>query len=55
MNHSVKCSTIANLKAIQLAWEEEIGVGMPDDRWEESLENICVCSNNVRHCLIQFK
>ena len=36
-------------------WEEEFGKPVPDDLWKKSLENIHTCSNNARHCLIQFK
>ncbi len=35
-------------------WEEEFGQPVPDDLWGKSLENIHTCSNNARHCLIQF-
>lgn len=36
-------------------WEKDMGTQIPDDIWEEALEYIHSCSNNVRHCLIQFK
>lgn len=36
-------------------WEEELGEPIPDGLWKESLENIHHCSDNARHCLVQFK
>lgn len=37
------------------SWEKDMGIHIPDDIWEESLDYIHSCSNNTRHCLIQFK
>jgi len=37
------------------SWEKDMGIHIPDDIWEESLKYIHSCSNNTRHCLIQFK
>lgn len=36
-------------------WEKDMGFPIPDNIWEDSLEYIHTCSNNARHCLIQFK
>lgn len=44
-----------SMRVIKQAWEEELGLGISDDKWEEGLECIHVCSANARHCLIQFK
>lgn len=32
-----------------------MGTEIPDTLWEKSLEHTHRCSNNARHCLIQFK
>lgn len=41
--------------SIKTKWEEEMGTVIPDPLWEKSLELTHRCSNNARHCLIQFK
>lgn len=40
---------------LKSAWEEDLGIQIDDDVWEESLSRIRSCSINVRHQLIQFK
>lgn len=40
---------------IKIKWEEEMGIEISDTLWEGGLEHIHQCSNNARHCLIQFK
>ena len=37
------------------AWENEIGLSITKENWEESLQRIHRCSLNARHTLIQFK
>lgn len=37
------------------SWEKDMGIQIPDDMWEDFLEYVHTCSNNTRHCLIQFK
>ena len=37
------------------AWENEIGLPIIKETWEESLQRIHWCSLNARHTLIQFK
>ena len=41
--------------AVRLAWENELGVQISDELWENSLEEVNTCSINSRHCLIQFR
>lgn len=42
-------------KKYKLNREKDMGVQIPDDIWEGALEYMHSCSNNARHCLIQFK
>ena len=37
------------------AWENEIGLAITKENWEESLQRIHRCSLNARHILIQYK
>lgn len=39
----------------KLSWETEMGMLIPNDHWQRGLEWIHSCSNNSRHCLIQYK
>ena len=43
------------MEHIKEGWEEELGIGIAEDVWKESLRYINTCSLNARHCLIQFK
>lgn len=36
-------------------WQEELGVDVTDDVWQECIQNIYCSSINARHNLIQFK
>ena len=40
---------------LQLLWQTDLGIDIPDDMWEECIGNIHRSSINVRHSLIQFK
>ncbi len=42
-----------SMLAIRTAWENELGIKIPDETWEEGLEEVNACSINSRHCLIQ--
>ena len=44
-----------NMEYIKEGWEEELGMGIAEDMWKESLRYINTCSLNARHCFIQFK
>ena len=48
----LSCPDMTKIKA---KWESELGLPIPDDIWESSLEQVHGCSLNARHCLIQFK
>lgn len=36
-------------------WDNEIGIQITEDLWEESLKAVHKCSYDGRHCLLQFK
>lgn len=40
---------------IKSEWERELGLQIPDNTWDSSLEQVHTCSLNARHRLIQFK
>ena len=40
---------------LQEVWRVELGLDIPDDIWEECIDNVHHSSINVRHSLIQFK
>lgn len=44
-----------NALILKEAWEEELGLQIENEIWEESLSCIQSCSINARHQLIQFK
>ena len=44
-----------DMAKIKTKWESELGLPIPDDIWQSSLEQVHGCSLNARHCLIQFK
>lgn len=39
---------------VKTAWEDELGIQIPDETWEESLKGINAGSINSRHCLIRL-
>ena len=41
--------------SLKNAWEEELGIQIEAEVWEESLSRVRSCSINSRHQLIQFK
>lgn len=52
-----KLLTISSPTSIKykIGYEKDIDIQIPDDIWEDALKYIHSCSNNARHCLIQFK
>ena len=44
-----------NMEGIKKSWETELGTGIAEDIWEESLKYVNICSLNARDCLMQFK
>ena len=44
-----------NMEYIKEGLEEELSMGIAENKWKESLRYINTCSLNARHCLIQFK
>lgn len=45
----------SNTDKIRQDWEDEMGISISDDRWDECLSNVHSCSVNARHHLIQYK
>lgn len=41
--------------SLRVAWEEDLGLQIGDEVWDEGLGRILSCSINVRHQLIQLK
>lgn len=55
-NSSAIYMTLYNLPfPWKLQDENEIGVQIPEELWEESLEDVHQFSNDSKYCLLQFK
>lgn len=55
-NSSAVYLTLYNLPfPWKLQDENEIGIQIPEELWEESVEDVHQFSNNSKYCLIQFK
>lgn len=53
--NSLLSRTSPSVQGIKTGWEQELGVEIDGDLWDDALENIHKCSANSRHRLIQFK
>lgn len=47
--------TSSSSEKFKISWDNEIGIQIPEDLWEEILEPVHKFSNDGKYCLIRFK